>query len=312
MPVTSWPDQHAALDDVRSKIEDVVKELRAKRAAVAMVGANQDVAPPMMQKPVAKVEARVYPATAPIPDFAVFRDVDAPWCPEMVALPSGEFWMGSPESDTRGDSSERPQHRVTIGRKLALGRYPATFEEYDHFCAATKRERPGDHGWGRGRRPVVFVTWLDARAYCKWLAVQTGQPYRLPSEAEWEYACRAGTTTRYSCGDAIAPDKANYTDAGCGKTTEVDAYSSNAWGLYDMLGNVQEWVEDVWRQNYEGAPADQSAWTDGEGKESSPYRVLRGGSYNHYPSACRSACRTSHDPDARGYYLGFRVARTLD
>jgi formylglycine-generating enzyme required for sulfatase activity len=186
-----------------------------------------------------------------------------------------------------------------------------TFTEYDHFCDAMKREKPGDVGWGRGKRPVINVSWRDATLYCDWLAKETGQPYRLPSEAEWEYACRAGTTTRYAFGDAITPKDANYSESKLGKTTEVGSYPPNAWGLYDMHGNVWEWVEDVWHESYEGAPVDCAAWTDSEGKSSSR-RVFRGGSWYYRPRFLRSASRIRVGSVVRDFYLGFRVARTLD
>jgi Sulfatase-modifying factor enzyme 1/TIR domain len=237
-----------------------------------------------------------------ITDFAVFRDIDAPWYPEMVALPTGEFQMGSP------NEQERPQHRVMIGYRFAIGRHPVTFAEYDHFCDVTKRERPQDEGWGRGRRPVINVSWFDAQAYCEWLAKETGRLYRLPSEAEWEYACRAGTTTSYSWGDEITSEKANYGS----KTIEVGLYPANAWGLCDMHGNVWEWVEDVWHESYYGAPTDGSAWTDGEGNESSPFHVIRGGSWDFDPGYLRSAIRLKYYPDYRIYHVGLRVSRTLD
>ena len=253
------------------------------------------------------------PATPPgsrhLPDLATFSD--APWCPEMVVIPAGEFLMGSPEKEKGRWNDEGPQHKVTIGSRFALGRYPVTFDEYDHFCAASKGEQPKDQGWGRGKRPVINVSWRDAAAYCEWLAKETGQPYRLPSEAEWEYACRAGTTTRYAWGYAITPKNANYTDSKPGKTTEVGAYPPNHWGLYDLHGNVWEWVEDVWHVNYKGAPVDGSAWTKGEGKESSRGRVLRGGSWNDNPRFLRSADRSGIPPEDRNNLLGFRVARTL-
>ena len=138
---------------------------------------------------------------------------------------------------------------------------------------------------------MINVSWWDAQAYCEWLAKETGQSYRLPSEAEWEYACRAGTTTRYSFGDAISDKNANY-GSKVGKTTEVSSYPANPWGLYEMHGNVWEWVEDVWHGRYKGAPADGAAWTDGEGKEASGVRINRGGSWNNDPRICRSACRS--------------------
>src|SRR5512147_724040 len=256
-------------------------------------------------------EARREPSRAKaIKEIAVFRDVDAPWCPEMVALPVYEFLMGSPEDEEGRYSDEGTQHRVTIDRRFAIGRYAVTFDEYDHFCAVTGRRKPKDKGWGRGRRPVIHISWRDAVAYCAWLANETGHHYRLPSEAEWEYAARAGTTTRYAFGDAITPRDANYSESKLSKTTEAGSYPPNAWGLYDMHGNVWEWVEDVWHDSYKGAPNDGSAWTDGEGQNSSSLRVLRGGSWDGDPRDLRSANRGGDGPGSRGSILGFRVART--
>jgi hypothetical protein len=143
-------------------------------------------------------------------DFAVFRDINEPWCPEMVVLPAGQFLMGSPPDEEGRSDAEGSQHKVTIKYRFALGRYAVTFAEYDHFCKVTAREKPADAGWGRGKRPVINVSWLDAKAYVGWLARDTGQPYRLPSEAEWEYACRAGTATPFSFGGTISPEQANY------------------------------------------------------------------------------------------------------
>src|SRR5512132_2381056 len=183
-----------------------------------------------------------------------------------MALPLGEFLMGSPEDEEGRFNDEGPQHRVTIGRRFAIGPYPVTFDEYDHFCAVTLRAKPADEGWGRGRRPVINVSWKDAKAYVSWLSQHTGKPYRLPSEAEWEYAARAGTTTRYTFGDAVTPKYANYSESEFGKTTEVwpswrcTAATPNAWGLHDMHGNVWEWVEDVYHDSYKGAPTDGTAW----------------------------------------------------
>jgi formylglycine-generating enzyme required for sulfatase activity len=232
--------------------------------------------------------------------------------PAMVALPGGTFLMGSPEGEEGRYDVEGPQHEVTI-RPFAIGKHEVTFAEWD-ACVASggcNGYRPDDQGWGRGRQPVINVSWHDAQAYVAWLAEATGKPYRLPSEAEWEYAARAGTTTRYAFGDAITEREANF-DGSIGKTTEVGAYPANPWGLYDMHGNVWEWVEDIWHDSYQGAPADGSAWTEGEGKESSRIRVDRGGSWNYDPGDLRSAGRYWIDPGYRGLYLGFRVARTLD
>jgi len=185
-------------------------------------------------------------ADADRPDFAVFRD--APFAPELVVIPAGQFMMGSPEREEGRYDNEGPQHRVTIGQRFAIGRYPVTFDEYDRFCEAKQPKQPADEGWGRGRRPVINISWQDAQVYIAWLSQETGRAYRLPSEAEWEYACRAGTATRYSFGDAITPENANFSDSGLGRTSEVGAYSANPWSLYDMHGNVWEWVEDDWRR----------------------------------------------------------------
>ena len=169
------------------------------------------------------------------PDLAVLRDIDAAWCPELVALQVGAFLMGSPTDDQRSFDVERPQHPVMIGRRFAIGRYPVTFAEYDHFCAVTKREKPLDQGWDRGRRPVINVNWRDAVAYCEWLSHETGKSYRLPTEAEWEYACRAGTTTRYECGDEISVRDANFGKE-IDQTTEVGSYPPNPWGARQRVG----------------------------------------------------------------------------
>jgi formylglycine-generating enzyme required for sulfatase activity len=198
---------------------------------------------------------------------------------------------------------------VTIAQRFAIGRYPVTFAEYDRFCEARQREKPKDESWGRGRRPVINVSWQDAQAYVAWLSQETGRVYRLPSEAQWEYACRAATTTRYSFGDAITPDNANYGDSKLGRTSEVGAYRANRWGLHDMHGNVWEWVEDDWHENYQGAPTDGSAWKDAEAGDR--LCVLRGGSWGGIPGVCRSAYRVGIDTVIRDSYFGFRVARTL-
>ncbi|SUS04851.1 putative Serine threonine-protein kinase pkn1 [Candidatus Defluviicoccus seviourii] len=317
--VTLWPNLDEAFDDVAAKIVRVVDELRRKRAAAAH--------PHPVPLPEGEGASRPHPDPLPqageggtrgsgrvraFKDLEVFRDIEAPWCPEMVVIPAGTFLMGSPESEEGRTDAEGPQHTVTIGRRFAIGRFPVMFDEYDHFCALTKREKPKDEGWGRGKRPVINVSWFDAVAYCEWLAKETGQPYRLPSESEREYACRAGTTTRYWWGDAITPKNANYAESKLGKTTEVGAYPANPWGLYDINGNVCEWVADVWHDSYQRAPADGSAWTDGEGKDSSPYRVLRGGFWYRTPEGWASAVRYCGSPDSRGPDGGFRVARTLD
>jgi formylglycine-generating enzyme required for sulfatase activity len=225
----------------------------------------------------------------------------------MVVLAPGRFIMGSPDSDHQAYPVERPPHEVRITRGFALGRYPVTFSEYDEFCTDTNRHPPNDEGWGRGRRPVMGVSWADATAYCRWLSQRSGQEYRLPSEAEWEYACRAGTATRYPWGDDFRKDRANGPEGGPMKTTPVGEYPPNPWGLFDMNGNVMEWVQDPWHQTYEGATDDGSAWIDGNPTET---RVLRGGSWLSGPRDLRAASRFGEYFEIRDDLVGFRVART--
>jgi formylglycine-generating enzyme required for sulfatase activity len=232
-----------------------------------------------------------------------FRDCEA--CPEMVVVPGGTFNMGSSVEEERF-KDEGPQHEVTI-QSFAIGRYEVAFEEWDACVAAGGcSTEPEDQGWGRGRQPVINVSWHDAQDYVGWLKDRTGEPYRLLSEAEWEYAARAGTKTRYWWGDAITPEKANY-DGSIGKTTEVGAYGANVFGLHDTAGNVWEWVEDCWNRSYEHAPHNGAAWLAGDCSN----RVVRGGSWYDKPRLLRSACRDRHEPDIRLNNIGFRVARML-
>ena len=239
----------------------------------------------------------------------VFRDCAT--CPELVVVPAGRFRMGCVSG--RGcQDDEQPVHEVQVG-SFALGVYEVTFEEYERFARATGRDRPNDWGWGRGGRPVINVSWRDAQAYAAWLSRETGEAYRLPSESEWEYAARAGSTTRYSWGQDIGRNRANC--RGCGsrwdgdETAQVGSFAANGWGLHDMHGNVWEWVEDCWHENYARAPRAGSAWTSGG---DCGRRVLRGGSWLNVPAFLRSALRNSIDAGARVGSLGFRVSRTLD
>ena len=230
----------------------------------------------------------------------------------MVVLPAGKFMMGSPDSDERKSRNERYQRLVTIALPFAIGLYPVMFREY-HFCKCTNRQKPPDSDFGRDRRPVIHVSWLEARAYVRWLSDVTGQAYCLPSEAEWEYVCRAGTTTRYSVGDEITAKSANYSSK-VSRTTEVGAYAPNPWGVFDMHGNVWEWVEDIWHDSYGygDAPADGSAWNDGERENSPLHRVTRGGSWITRATFLRSAHRSGMAPHESTPDCGVRVARTLD
>jgi len=195
----------------------------------------------------------------------VFRDIDELWCPEMVKIPAGTFFMGSPEDEEGRFNNEGPRHEVTISQDFTLGRYPVTFEEYDHFCEATGSEKPIDRGWGRGRRPVINVSHYDAEACCAWLSGITKANYRLPTEAEWEYACRAHRRSAYAFGDEISEKQANF-GRNLGKISEVGAYPANDWSLHDMHGNVWEWCADGLRFYTQDAVVDpkgklaRSAW----------------------------------------------------
>jgi hypothetical protein len=216
--------------------------------------------------------------------------------PEMVVVPAGELMMGSDDND-----DEKPRHRVTIKAPFAVGRFAVTFDEWD---AAGLVHEPSDQGWGRGHRPVINVSWEDAQAYVSWLSQLTGKAYRLLSEAEWEYCCRARTATKYWWGDAISSQRANYQSK---STVPVDRFDPNRWGLYQVHGNVWEWCEDNWHPDYKGAPQDGSVWPGGD----QSLRVLRGGAWLLDPVYLRSALRDRVPPGSRDYYIGFRVARTL-
>ena len=238
-----------------------------------------------------------------------FRDCRSEMCPEMVTIPGGSFRMGC-VSGKRCQGNEKPVHEVRMA-SFEMSKYEVTFEEYDRFTDATGRERADDAGWGRGRRPAINVSWKDAVAYTEWLSEKTGERYRLPSEAEWEYAARAGLTTRYSWGDDIGQNRANC--SGCGsqwddaKTAPVGSFGPNDWDLHDLHGNVREWVQDCSNYSYRGAPADGSAWETG----TCEFRVLRGGSWGSAPVSLRAAFRLGYSPGLRYFDLGFRAARTL-
>ena len=256
---------------------------------------------------------------------------DCEGCPEMVVVPAGSFMMGSPESEDGRNDDEGPVHRVTIAQPFAAGVKEVTRGEYGRFIEATGHST-GDSCWtyegeqwedrsGRDWRgpafrqtdehPVVCVSWEDAQAYVKWLSEKTGKGYRLLNESEWEYVARAGSRTAHHWGDDIGRNRANC--YGCGSrwddksTAPVGSFGSNGFGLYDVHGNVWEWVEDCWDASYAGAPADGSAWERGD----CSHRALRSGSWYISPWYLRSAIRSSGTAGDRVSDYGFRVARTL-
>lgn len=245
---------------------------------------------------------------APVGAGRRFRDCDV--CPEMVELPTGSFVMGSPAAEDGRSTDEWPMHQVEIEYRLAVGVYEVTFLEWDACVDGGGCDGyvPDDGEWGRERRPVVNVDWNDAQAYVNWLTTRTGKVYRLLSEAEWEYAARAGTRTPYHFGDEPSSLSANFWQSS-GTTVAVGSYPANAFGLHDVHGNVWEWVADCWNSSYVGAPTDGSAWMKGDCRN----RVFRGGYWGSSPRYVRAASRLALPPDYHSDFpsYGFRVGRTL-
>jgi formylglycine-generating enzyme required for sulfatase activity len=239
-----------------------------------------------------------------------FKECDSD-CPEMIVVPAGDFMMGSPATEEGRYGNEGPQHKVTIARPFAVSKFEVTFEQWD-ACVSVRRCRwVVDSNFGRSTQPVINVTWWDARDYVDWFSRVTGKSYWLLSEAEWEYAARAGTYTAYSWGDKIGEGNANC--KGCGnpfdKPALVGSFGPNQFGLHDMHGNVAEWVADCYHDNYHGAPADGSAWT---ANGLCGTLVIRGGSYGHSPRDLRAAGKRERaSPDTFTWFTGFRVGRTL-
>jgi formylglycine-generating enzyme required for sulfatase activity len=255
-------------------------------------------------------QARTQPQPAPAPSKAsqnqpgnIFRDCEN--CTELVVVPSGSFSMGS------ATDYENPVHRVTIAKPFAMGRREITFEEWDRCVdAGGCKYRPSDRDWGRGDRPVINVSWDDAKAFVAWLSQRTGQTYRLPTEAEWEYAARGGTDTTFWWGREVGSRQANCADCNTGeppKTMPVGTFKPNAFGLFDTAGNAAEWVEDCWNDNYRGAPTTSAAWLAGQCR----LRVLRGGAFDSQSRYLRSSSRFRYDSDVRYSANGFRVVREL-
>ena len=304
------------------------KALQAKAAAAYL--AEQERA---RQQPAPSAPLPPAPAVPPTLLRDRFLDIEGEG-PELVVLRAGRFQMGSPEHERKIAMAcgaqknwlarETPQHWVGIARPFAMGRYPVTVGQWRAFVDATGWQPDGEVDWSApgfpqtDRYPVVGVTWGDAQRYVSWLSERTGQRYRLPSEAEWEYACRAGTRTAFSFGDAIDTSLANYdgnfTWNGGARgeyrrgTTPVDMFAPNPWGLHDMHGNVWEWVQDVMHDSYEGAPLDGSAWEEGGERAR---RILRGGSWLYNPRYLRSALRNGFSAVMSNDIVGFRVVREL-
>jgi formylglycine-generating enzyme required for sulfatase activity/uncharacterized caspase-like protein len=304
----------AYLDQFPNGIFAGVARARLKTLATVRSPGQVATARPTAAPPVTSPAAVL---AGSLQDFAAgtaFRDCDE--CPEMVVVPPGHFTMGANEIT----GGAKPPHSVNIPRQFAAGKFEVTFDEWD----ACVRERgcahnPSDQGWGRGRRPAINVSWNDAKEYTQWLSTKTGKSYRLLTDAEWEYVARAGTTATFNTGANIEPAQANYSNysvtlsfAGSAtgtpqrQTVPVGSYQPNAFGLFDVHGNVWEWTEDCWNANHNGAPGDGSARTSGDCGQ----RVLRGGSWNTNAVLLRSAYRGSGSVSGRDNRNGFRLART--
>jgi formylglycine-generating enzyme required for sulfatase activity len=222
------------------------------------------------------------------------KNVDIDW----IDIPGGIFMMGSPDTEWERDPDER-QHLVTLS-SFRISRFPVTFSQYDAFCFASGRPMPDDHGWGRDNRPVISVNWFDACAFSDWLGL------RLPTEAEWEYVCRAGSTSRFHTGFDLRLHQANFDGQDSptnfhGKTLPIGSFPANDWGVYDMHGTVWEWCQD-WYAAYETAMV-----TDPKGSDKGSFRVIRGGSWLNFSGECRSANRDRSAPEFRYDNIGFRL-----
>ena len=290
---------------------------RTRLAAIEKPQAKEPAAavapPPPLEKPASKEPptqtAKADSAPPPLPEASAasaagFKFKDCDFCPQLVVVPKGEFMMGSNEHP-----HEKPAHKVRISHPFAIGQYEVTYADWDQCVeAGACRYRPEAHG--SPREPIGNLSWDDANAYLKWMSEKTGQTYRLPSEAEWEYAARAGTSKRFWWGDETGSAKANCSDCGAGtngQSSAAGSYKPNPFGLYDTAGNMAEWVEDCWNESYHGAPADGSAWIKG----TCSLRGLRGGSYGSKAAYIRSSARFRYDSDVRYEANGFRVLREL-
>jgi formylglycine-generating enzyme required for sulfatase activity len=231
--------------------------------------------------------------------------------PQMVQIPAGDFQMGDVEK--LDDSWRNPVHLVTI-MPFDMGIYEVTFEEYDRFAIAEGKPLPDDQEWGRGQRPVITVSWYDAKAYANWLSEQTGKRYRLPTEAEWEYAARSGAKQEEWAGTSDKSQLGAYavfTDNSDNRTAEVGTKKANGFGLHDLSGNVSEWVEDCAHETYLQAPIDGSAWLDADGGECGK-RVFRGGAWLGTPELLRASNRLRYNADNRNNFLGFRLVQDVE
>ncbi|MDX1908702.1 MAG: SUMF1/EgtB/PvdO family nonheme iron enzyme [Bacteroidia bacterium] len=284
--VATWKKQAETLQEQIKKAEKDIKTLST------------------LQQQLTRLQAESQRAQAIPPGQVRVKGILIP-LPEMVRIRGGIFRMGS---DT-GDDDEKPVHVVKVP-DFMMGKYPVTFEAYDLYCEIQGIHKPGDQGWGRGRRPVINISWDEAQAYCRWLSGISGQAYRLPTEAEWEYAAGGGADNRTTWAGTSTESQlekyAWYTQNANGQTHPVGEKDPNALGLYDLSGNVREWCEDDWHNNYLGAPENGAAWTDSP-QRGSP-RVIRGGGWGIVAQYCRVSYRGRGTPDNRSHIVGLRLS----
>jgi len=290
------------------KLEVRIAELKAKTAV--LVGSARPHLDALSPEQRLSAPPTIWRVPGALTEFK-----DCAGCPQMVVIPAGEFTMGSPPSEQQAEA----QHRVTIATPFAVSKFEITFDEWDACVKAggCGGYRPDDQGWGRGSRPVVNLSWENCKDYVNWLNRKTGKPYRLLSESEWEYAARAGTTTRFSFGDTLSPSQANYdgsedgsgpSDVNRQKTMPIGSFPANQFGLHDMLGNAWEWVDDCWHDDYTATtPSDGSAWL----KDNCEGHVGRGGSWEDSQGELRSSARTAGFKDEASSTDGLRIARGL-
>jgi formylglycine-generating enzyme required for sulfatase activity len=308
-----WQKYVSLSQELTTVLETMLQDIPTRRydsaAEVLAALANQKTrvipTPTNPPKPPANINLNINPQSSFTEDLGNGVKL------EMIAIPGGTFWMGSPTNEAERDDDESLQHQVTVPN-FFMGKYPLTQAQYQAIMGHNPSYFKGNN------RPVERVIWNDAVTFCQKLSQKTGKNYRLPSEAEWEYACRAGTKTPFSFGDNITTDLVNYNgnypykSAPKGKyreqTTDVETFPPNAFGLYDMHGNVWEWCEDDWHENYINAPTDGSAWNS---RSVSNTKMLRGGSWDYFARNCRSASRLGFSRDDRLSLYGFRVVSSF-